>query len=35
MTLRDWLGYDVHMAVRENLKRYIRPETEREAVYAF
>lgn len=35
MTLRDWLGYDVHMAVRENLKRYIRPEVEREAVYAF
>lgn len=35
MALRDWLGCEVHMAVRENLKRYIRPEAEREAVYAF
>jgi predicted nucleotidyltransferase len=35
MTLSEWLGHEVHMAVRENLKRYIRPEAEREAIYAF
>lgn len=35
MDLVALLGREVHLAVRENLKRYIRPEAERDAVYAF
>jgi predicted nucleotidyltransferase len=35
MTLTEWIGRAVHLAVRENLKPYIRPSAERDAVYAF
>lgn len=35
MDLQTWLGREVHLAVRTNLHPYIRPEAERDAVYAF
>ena len=35
MDLAQWMGRDVHLAVRDGLRPYVRPEVERDAIYAF
>jgi predicted nucleotidyltransferase len=35
MDLAEWIGRQVHLAVRDGLRPYVRPEVERDAIYAF